>query len=151
MYGLIHSGVAPSPAYFASSGNSEPRPAPGRVRVLVVDDNPDTVISLLAVLRDEGYDAEGMADARRTIAEVETFRPDVLIVDIAMPNVSGWDIAREVRKLSGKKPMLIAISGVYDKTADQLVSRAAGFSHFLRKPCEPNFLLNILAAVFPGK
>jgi hypothetical protein len=45
--------------------------------------------------------------------------------------------------------MLIAISGSYIKTADVAISRAAGFSHFLQKPCDPDFLFNILAAVTP--
>jgi DNA-binding response OmpR family regulator len=115
-----------------------------------VDDDPDTVVSLLAILRDEGYDAKGVADARRAVAEVEAFDPDVLIVDIAMPNVSGWDIARELRNKPGKKPVLIAISGVSAKSTAQMRSRAAGFKFFLQKPCEPSFLLNILSAVPSG-
>ena len=82
------------PADFASSGNNDPRSAARLVRVLVVDDDPDTVISLLAILRDEGYDARGVADPRRALGEVEALHPDVVIVDIAMPAVTGWDIAR---------------------------------------------------------
>ena len=137
-------------SHASSSGSNEPRAARRQVRILVVDDDPDTLISLLAILRDEGYDAEGVADARRAVAEVEAFHPDVLILDIAMPNVSGWDIAREIRSLPGRKPMLVAISGVYVKSNDQLLTRAAGFKYFLQKPCEPSFLLNILAAVSSG-
>ena len=136
------------PVFFASSGSSESRPIPRQLRVLVVDDEADTVVSLVAILRDEGYDAKGIADSRLALVEVEAFDPDVLIVDIAMPHISGWEVARDVQR--GKhRPVLIAISGVYAKATDILMSRAAGFSHFLQKPCDPNFLLNILAAVTP--
>ena len=138
------------PADFASSGNNDPRSAARLVRVLVVDDDPDTVISLLAILRDEGYDARGVADPRRALGEVEALHPDVVIVDIAMPAVTGWDIAREIRQRRGKKPLLIAISGVHVKSTDQMLSRHAGFNFFLQKPCEPSFLLNILAAIPKG-
>jgi CheY-like chemotaxis protein len=80
---------------------------------------------------------------------VEVFAPDVVIVDIFMPGMSGWEVVREVRKAGQRPPMLIAISGSYIKTADVAISRAAGFSHFLQKPCDPDFLFNILAAVTP--
>ena len=66
--------------------------------------------------------------------------------------MSGWDVAREVRTLArGARPVLIAISGTYVKTPDVILARAVGFSHFLPKPCNPNFLLNVLAAVTPGR
>jgi len=139
------------PADLTSSGDNEPTSARGLTRVLIVDDDPDTVTSLLAILRDEGYDARGVADPRRALGVVEALKPDVVIVDIAMPVVTGWDIAREIRERPGKKPMLIAISGVQVKSTDQMLSRHAGFNFFLQKPCEPSFLLNILAAIPKGK
>jgi CheY-like chemotaxis protein len=114
-----------------------------------VDDEPDTVASLVALLRTEGYEAKGSTDPTRVPAEVEVFAPDVVIVDIFMPGMSGWEVVREVRKAGQRPPMLIAISGSYIKTADVAISRAAGFSHFLQKPCDPDFLFNILAAVTP--
>jgi len=135
------------PAFFASPGSSESRLIPRLLRVLVVDDEPDTVVSLTAILRDEGYDAKGVVDPRKTLEEVEAFDPDVVIVDLAMPIVSGWDVAREIRKTRPTRPVLIAVSGTYVKPSEIAISRAAGFSHFLPKPCDPNFLVNILAAM----
>lgn len=83
------------------------------------------------------------------LSEVETFNPDAVIVDIAMPHLTGWDIGRQVRFRKGRRPLLIAITGASVETPQDAMSRAAGFDHFLRKPCEPSFLLNILAAVTP--
>lgn len=84
--------------------------------------------------------------------EMDAFDPDVMVVDIAMPRMSGWDVAREVRtaRLVGR-PVLIAISGTYVKTPDLILARAVGFSHFFPKPCNPQFLFSILAAVTPGR
>ena len=138
---------SPLSALSASPSSSDAQLSSRRLRVLVVDDEPDTVVSLVAILRDEGYEAKGIADARLALGEVETLHPDAVIVDLAMPHLSGWDIARAMRERPGKKPALIAISGLYVKPADQMLSRAAGFDHFLKKPCDPAFLLNILAAI----
>ena len=119
--------------------------------MLVVDDEPDTVLSLVTLLRDEGYEASGAHDGASAMAEAELFEPDVVIVDIVMPKMSGWDVARELRKPGQRLPVMIAISGTYSKMADIVISRAAGFSHFLQKPCDPGFLFNILAAITPGR
>ena len=121
------------------------------IRVLVVDDEPDTVLSLVALLQDEGYEARGVHDGASAVQEADVFEPDVVIVDIAMPRMSGWDVARELRKAGQRLPVMIAISGTYSKMADIVISRAAGFSHFLQKPCDPNFLFSILAAITPGR
>jgi len=139
-----------TPASFASPDAEERRSSRRLLRVLVVDNQPDTVTSLLAILRDEGYDARGVVDPRTALVELGAFDPDVVIADIAMPHITGWDIAREIRSMEGRRrPLLIAITGVYVKSPDEMLSRAAGFDHFLTKPCDPAFLLNILAAVIP--
>jgi CheY-like chemotaxis protein len=140
-----------STAFFASSDPSEPRPIQRPLRVLVVDDEPDTVLSLVMLLRAEGHEAKGANDGIRALMELEAFDPDVMVVDIAMPKMSGWDVAREVRtpRRLGR-PVLIAMSGTYVKTPDVMLARAVGFSHFLPKPCNPSFLLNVLAAVTPS-
>jgi two-component system OmpR family response regulator len=121
------------------------------MRVLVLDDDADTVLSLVTLLRLEGFDAKGVTQGIHGLVEVEAFDPDVVIVDIAMPQMSGWDVARELRIAKRRRPVLIAISGTYVKRTDVVASRAAGFSHFLQKPCNPDFLFNILAAIVPGK
>src|SRR5262249_36648636 len=99
-----------SPINSATFGPSGYRPTPHVRRILVVDDDRDTVTSLLAILRDEGYDARGANDGYSALREVDEFDPDVVVVDIAMPRMSGWELAREIRKKRLAQPLLIAIS-----------------------------------------
>ena len=140
------------PEYYASAGQSESQ-AQRPVRVLVIDDEPDTVVSLVTLLRSEGYEAKGANSGETAMRDLDSFDPDAVIVDIAMPGMTGWDVAREIRKMRGRRltrPTLIAVSGTYVKKPDEMLARAAGFNYFLVKPCDPNFLFNILAAIVPG-
>jgi CheY-like chemotaxis protein len=138
-----------SPAYFAAPGSAEARALPRRLRVLVVDDEPDTVLSLVTVLLAEGYTAKGANDGRSALKELEAFDPDAVVMDISMPQMSGWEVAREIRRRHGSRPMLIAITGTYIRAPDEALSRSVGFNHYLLKPCDPNFLLRILGSVVP--
>ena len=124
----------------------DPVRRPGRSRVLVVDDEPDTVIMLLEILRDEGYEATGFSHPMEALKALRDYDPDVVISDIAMPVMNGWDFARKVRQKMGDiRPMLVAISGVYQKSADKMLATMAGYEFFLSKPCDPNVVLGIVA------
>jgi DNA-binding response OmpR family regulator len=120
---------------------------PHRTRVLVVDDSKDTIDSLLALFETEGYNAKGIYSASTIITDVRDFDPDVVIMDIAMPGKSGWDAARELHQYrTGKRPMLVALSGQYAKTRDRLVAQLSGFDYYLIKPCDPKVLLKLVAS-----
>jgi CheY-like chemotaxis protein len=122
-----------------------PRPRLARLRVLVVDDEPDTVITLLEILRDEGHDACGFSHPLEALKALDDYDPDVVISDIAMPLMSGWEFARKVRqKMGDARPMLVAISGVYQKSSDEILATLAGYQFFLSKPCEPAAVLGIV-------
>lgn len=118
---------------------------------MIIDDERDTVVSLMAILRDEGYEVQGAYDGPSAMKELEQFDPDVVLVDIAMPGMTGWDIAREIRKRHRSRPVLIAITGTYIKAPDELLCRVAGFTFFFVKPCEPERLTRLLASLVPGK
>lgn len=120
-------------------------------RVLLVDDDRDTVVSLMVVLRDEGFDVRGVHDGREALDAIAEFDPDMVVADIAMPGMSGWEFARNVREKFGFRPILVAISGAYMKHTDEVICRVVGFSHFLQKPCDPNRLIQLLGAPAPGK
>src|ERR1700752_4765420 len=100
-------------------------------------------MTLLALLRDQGFQAEGFASGRRGLEGIEALVPDVIISDIAMPSPNGWGTPRAGRG-RGKKPaappLMIAISGQFTKAADRLLAQAAGFDYFLTKPCDPQVL-----------
>ena len=114
-------------------------------RIMVVDDEPDTVITLLELLRNEGYAAEGFGSGQAALDKLMAFDPDVIISDIAMPHLSGWDVAKVVREKKGeRRPVLIAISGQYTKGSDKLLAQLKGFNYYLVKPCDPEMLLSLL-------
>ena len=119
---------------------------PRRLRVLVVDDNPDDVKSALLLLETEGYETRGVQDANRVLPEVLEFDPDVVIMDIKMPERSGWEAASELRqRVTNLRLLLIAVSGVYTRGVDKVLSEMSGFDHVLMKPVDPATLLGLIA------
>ncbi len=119
------------------------KPVP--LRVLVADDDRDTANVLAAILRDEGHEVH-IALRGDEVSEIDRLiRPDVLVLDLNMPGMSGYAVAREIRERRGLlAPLLIAISGAWKETAEQRVARAMGFDHYLRKPCEAAELIALL-------
>ena len=115
------------------------------LRVLVADDERDTVMTLSAILCDEGHFVAGAYSGSAVISAVKKERPDALIIDIDMPGLSGYSVAREVREIFGDaSPLLVAISGRWAGQTDRMLAELAGFSHFLEKPCDPQALLRLL-------
>jgi DNA-binding response OmpR family regulator len=132
-----------------AAGNSGYTPFygfPRSLRIIVADDEKDTVTTLKAILDDEGHDVVGVHSGSQVLGALREFRPDVLILDIAMPDISGFVLARRIRAEFGAvHPMLIAISGLYNKGPDKVLAQAVGFDHHLAKPCHPAELLALLA------
>ncbi|WP_241495926.1 hybrid sensor histidine kinase/response regulator [Paraburkholderia monticola] len=117
----------------------------GSVRLLLVDDNPDALMALGMLLELEGHDvttASNGGDAIRLVAEA---RPEVAIIDVGMPDVDGFDVARAVRSdhsLNGI--MLVALTG-YAAESDKSRALAAGFDYHLTKPLSLEKLQYLLA------
>ena len=119
---------------------------PGPLRILVLDDEPDTVLTLLEILRDEGWDANGFSHPMEAFRALVDYDPDVVISDVAMPVMTGWDFARKVRQKMGEvRPLLIAISGIFQKPSDKLLSTMAGYEFFLAKPCDPAEVVKLVS------
>src|SRR5687768_5499502 len=84
------------------------------LRILVADDERDTVLTLMMLLRDEGHEVRGVYTGRQVLEAVRGFDPDVVVLDIAMPDLSGWEVARTIRTHpDGRQRTLIGISGEY--------------------------------------
>ena len=116
-------------------------------RVLVVDDHVDTVQSTVAVFRSAGYDAKGCYNAKDALQAIRDFDPDAVVMDIAMPGMTGWEAARTIRdEIPGKRPLLIAITGEYKGGADLIFTKMNGFDHYLLKPTEPARLIELIEA-----
>ena len=109
-----------------------------------MDDEPDTVMTLLMLLREQGHQAEGFGSGAAALQAIPKLDPDVVISDIAMPAPNGWDVAKSVRAGHGRQPMLIAISGQYTKSADRLLAQISGFDFFLTKPYDPQVLIALV-------
>ena len=127
------------------SASAQPSIAPARLRIAVIDDDPDAVMMLLTLLRSQGYEAQGYGSAKVALLALRTFRAHVVISDVAMPSMSGWDVAREIRRNSGEQPTLIGISGHYIKGADKVLAELAGFDFYFTKPYDPRALMALLA------
>jgi CheY-like chemotaxis protein len=115
-------------------------------RILIVDDNRAWVDSLALVLRGQGHTVYTAYGGRRAIEIAEDLKPDVVILDIEMPEVSGYEAARQLRRrLSRHRPTLIALT-VWSDDMDKALAREAGFDHHLSKPMAFDDLVRILAA-----
>lgn len=122
---------------------SNPDYAP--LHLVVADDESDTVETLTAILCDEGHSVVGVCKGPDAIRHARASRPDALILDIDMPGMSGYTVAREVCTMyEAAPPMLIAISGKWVGQTDRMLADLAGFNHFLRKPCDPRSLIELL-------
>jgi CheY-like chemotaxis protein len=126
--------------------NPSSGPLRRNLRLIVCDDERDTVATLCEILRDEGDQVREAHAGVQAIREVRAAPPDAVIVDINMPGISGYEVAREVRRLYGEfAPVMIAISGRWTGQTDRMLSKLAGFEYFLEKPCDPQVLLSLLA------
>jgi CheY-like chemotaxis protein len=112
------------------------------LRVLVVDDDRDTVVSLEMLLREEGHSVVGVYEGKEVLSSIRRFEPDVVLLDIGLPDMTGYDVARAVRR-HGQHPTLIAVTA-WSKATDRLMAKAAGFDHHLAKPYDPLTLLALL-------
>ena len=115
------------------------------LRLVVADDDLDTVLTLMMLLRDEGHEVRGVHSAAEVLKLVNAFHPDAVLLDIGMPNLSGWELARRIRERLARRPMLIAISGQYKEGADKILAQIVGFDHYVVKPYDPAALLRLLA------
>lgn len=130
-----------------TSGQPGPIEGPRPLRIIVADDDRDTVLTLMIVLRHEGHEVLGVHDGLQVLSALDRFEAQAIVLDISMPGLSGWEIARTIRERYGAKrgPLLIGVSGKYKESADKLASQAAGFDHYLVKPYEPSDVLRLLA------
>jgi PAS domain S-box-containing protein len=126
-------------------------PAVSRQRVLVVDDNCDAAESLAMLLGHLGVDVRVAHDGLQALAEFEAFRPRVVLLDIGMPGMDGYAVARHLRERCGDtgQPLeIVAVTG-WAQDEDKARARAAGFDHHLVKPPDIEALQAVLAATNP--
>jgi CheY-like chemotaxis protein len=113
-------------------------------RVLIVDDNQDAADALALTLRGEGYEAQTCYDGRAALERAAHFQPRVVILDIRMPLLTGYEAARAFkREARSTPPLLIALTGATGESAE-LRARMAGFDYYIAKPADSSRILELL-------
>jgi CheY-like chemotaxis protein len=110
-------------------------------RVLVVEDHPDGRASLRLLLQAWGYEVEVAADGGEGVEKALSWRPDVAVVDIGLPVLSGFEVAQRTRAALGAGVRLVALTAYHDAEGR---ARGAGFDDFLTKPADPDELAQAL-------
>jgi CheY-like chemotaxis protein len=116
-----------------------------RLRVLVVDDCVDTTRTLSLLLQMWGHEAYTAHDGLEALEAARLYEPDVVVLDVGLPRLDGWQVARRLRQESGaNEPLLIALTG-YGQEADRRRAAELGIQHFFIKPVELEQLREVLA------
>ncbi len=121
-------------------------PPQARRRVLVVDDSDDSKESLATMLKIMGHDVKCASDGLEAVEAAATHRPGVVLLDIGMPRLNGYEAARRIRAQPwGRDMVLVAVTG-WGQEADRRLAQEAGFDHHLVKPADVSMLEEILEA-----
>lgn len=126
-------------------------PPAARTRVLLIEDQEDARDSLRMLMELDHHEVDTAASGREGLARFDAVRPDVVIVDIGLPEMNGYDVARAIRaREAGARVRLIALTG-YGQQEDEQRSREAGFDHHLTKPVAYDTLTALLARRNPAR
>lgn len=120
-------------------------------RVLIADDERDTVQTLTALLELEGHVVSAVYTGKEVLQTMRIIRPDVLLLDLSLPGLSGYAVAQVIRHgfVDVRRPLMIAMSGVWRESADMRVANQVGFDHYLVKPCDPQEVTRLIKASRP--
>jgi signal transduction histidine kinase/ActR/RegA family two-component response regulator len=117
------------------------------LRVLVVDDNRDGADSLSDLLTALGNDTRTAYDGAEAVAVAAEFRPDVILLDIGLPKLNGYEACRRIRQQPGGNSVVLIAQTGWGQEEDRQRTREAGFDHHLVKPVDPDALMKLLAGL----
>ena len=116
-----------------------------RKRILVVDDNADAAESIAVLLRLEGHEVKTVHDAHQALQCCQVFAPGAVVLDIGLPGMDGYELARQLRRIPGAKDALyIALTG-YGQKEDRAAAESAGFHHHFIKPADPRAIYAVIS------
>lgn len=121
----------------------------GPLRILIADDDHDAVLTLMTILRHEGYETRGVYKGNDVLRMVEEFTPDAVLLDITMPGMSGYDVARELRQRFGETGIVLVAVTAWKQPSDKLLAKIVGFDYHFSKPFDPQALIEVLSTVKP--
>ncbi len=135
--------LAEKPAPVPPPHTAEPRPIAGR-RILVVDDNADAANALAMLLKITGNETRTACDGIAAMKVAQSFRPDIILLDIGLPKLNGYEVCRRIREEPwGKDVMLVAMTG-WGQEEDRRKTSEVGFDHHMVKPVEYAALVKLL-------
>jgi len=117
-----------------------------RYRILVVDDYPGTAAITCTLLTVLGHECRSADCGRKALDMAREFQPDVAILDIGLPDLSGYEVARELRRMLAGPLYIVAITG-WGQPQDRAQAFAAGFDHHVLKPADTVKLQDVLRRV----
>jgi CheY-like chemotaxis protein len=122
-----------------------------RFRILVVDDNHDSALSLAMLLSIMGHETRTAHDGESAVATAESFLPEVVLLDIGLPKLNGYEVAQRIREQPwGASMFLIAVTG-WGQDEDRQRSSEVGLNVHMVKPVEPAALEQLLAGLPQGE
>ena len=127
--------------------------APTHYRVLVVDDNVDSAQSMSLLLQLEGHTVACAHDGLEALQAAEQFDPQVVLLDLGLPRMNGYEVARKLRQSrehDQSRLLLVAISG-YGREQDRAAAQEAGFDFHLTKPADPDVVMQMMQEHGPGR
>ncbi|WP_165250914.1 PAS domain S-box protein [Paludisphaera soli] len=131
------------------SAEGDAGPGAGRVTILVVDDNRDSAESLAALLTMKGHEVRTAHDGPEALRVLADFRPRLVLLDLGLPGMSGYEVARRVRESPALRGVELAALTGWGQDEDRRRTREAGFNHHLVKPADPVAVEAILAGLEP--
>jgi PAS domain S-box-containing protein len=129
-----------------TSRDAAPFHAPRPKRVLVVDDNVDAADSIAMLLQAAGFSVKCVYDGVSALSVASAFQPDVFVLDIGLPDITGYEVAKRLRTIPHfSHTPIVAVTG-YGQDSDRMRSREAGIDHHMTKPVDPDSLKAVLTA-----
>jgi two-component system CheB/CheR fusion protein len=119
--------------------------ADGGRLILIVEDDADSRVALRALLEVLGHRVEDADNGMRALELAATSTPEIVLLDIGLPDMDGYEVARRLRAAGTEAPFVVAVTG-YDRPEDREHARDAGCDAFVLKPIEPEALAALLAA-----
>ena len=137
-------------AQAAPTARDEVTPSPAQHRILLVEDNADARNTMFEALRLDGHSVYEAADGESGIEAAATVKPDVAIIDIALPDRDGYQVASALRTRARPEMVLIAVTG-YEQPDSMRRAREAGFDEYVTKPIAPDRLVRLIDAAFAAR
>lgn len=115
-----------------------------KLRILLVDDNADIGLSLGLILKADGHETRFLADPLQAAAAVREFRPHIAFLDLAMPTMSGYALAQQIRALPSASEVYLVALTAHAEPPDRIMSRISGFDAHVQKPADPELIRSVI-------